>query len=75
MAYTTDDLAQIRKAILDLASGLRVARVTKDGRTIEYSGSADLDKLREVERQIISYLDTGKARRTRTRYVTTSKGL
>ena len=75
MAYTADDLAQVRKAILDLASGLRVARVTKDGRTIEYSGSGDLDKLRQVERQILSYLDTNKSRRTRTRHVITSKGL
>lgn len=75
MAYTKEDLAQIRKAILDLASGLRVARVTKDGRTIEYSGSGDLDKLREVERQIMAHLDTSKARRTRTRPVITSKGL
>lgn len=75
MGYTEEDLQQIRRAILDLASGQRVARVTKDGRTIEYSGSADLTKLREVERQIMSYLASGSRRRSRTRYVKTSKGL
>ncbi|WP_413614761.1 gpW family protein [Halomonas cupida] len=75
MAYTAEDLAQIRKAILDLASGLRVARVTKDGRTIEYSGSDDLDKLQQLERQIVSSLDLKRSRRTRTRQVITSKGL
>lgn len=75
MAYTKEDLAQIRKAILDLASGLRVARVTKDGRTIEYSGNDDLDKLRQLERQILSSLDPKRSRRTRTRQVITSKGL
>jgi len=72
--YTEADLAQIRRAILDLASGKRVAKVTRGDRTIEYSGSGDLTKLRELERQIVRALAKGK-RRTRTRYTMTSKGL
>lgn len=74
--YTVEDLDQIRQAIIDLASGTRVARVTKDGRTIEYSGSGDLDKLREVRREILASLNTtDNKRRTRTRQAITSKGL
>ncbi|MDL4861439.1 gpW family head-tail joining protein [Halomonas elongata] len=74
MAYTEDDLAEVRRAILDLTTGKRVARITYNGRTVEYSGSGDLTKLREVERQIVAYLASNK-RRTRTRSVRTSKGL
>ena len=75
MAYTADDLAQVRKAIIDLASGQRVTMVVHNGRTVQYART-DIDKLRSIEREIAS--DLGRAagkRRSRTRYVTTSKGL
>ncbi|NIC05256.1 gpW family head-tail joining protein [Billgrantia bachuensis] len=72
MAYTADDLAQVRKAILDLASGARVTMVVKDGRTVQYA-QTDISKLRELERTITGSLKTG--RRSRTRYAVTSKGL
>lgn len=73
MAYTADDLAQVRKAILDLASGARVAMVVKDGRTVQYA-QADINKLRELERSIAGSLKA-TAGRSRTRYAVTSKGL
>lgn len=75
MAYTTDELAQVRRAIIDLSTGQQVTRITKDGRTVEFA-AADLDKLRSLEREIIaSLMPTKDRRRTRTRYVVTSKGL
>lgn len=75
MAYTTSELAQVRRAIIDLSTGQQVTRITKDGRTLEYA-TADLDKLRSLEREIVSsLLPTKERRRTRTRYVVTSKGL
>lgn len=73
MAYTSDDLAQVRQAILALAAGTRVARITFQGKTIEYSGSGDLDKLVKLEAQIAARLSAGKRRRTR--LTTTTKGL
>lgn len=72
MAYTSDDLAQVRQAILALAAGTRVARITYQGKTIEY-GSADMDKLVQLEAQIAARLSAGKRRRTR--LTTTTKGL
>lgn len=74
MAYTTDDLAQVRKAILELASGARVSMIVKDGRTVQYA-STDIDKLRALERTIAGEIKAGSGRRTRTRYTVTSKGL
>ncbi|MGB5856505.1 MAG: gpW family head-tail joining protein [Oceanisphaera sp.] len=75
MAYTKEDLAQVRQAILDLASGTRVARIIYEGKTIEYSGS-DLDKLVKLESQIATRVNATNARkRPRTRYVVTGKGL
>lgn len=75
MAYTASELAQVRRAIIDLSTGQQVTRITKDGRTVEFA-AADLDKLRSLEREIIaSLMPTKDRRRTRTRYVVTSKGL
>lgn len=76
MAYTKEHLAQVRQAILELASGTRVARIIYQGKTIEYSGSGDLDKLVKLESQIAARLHAAGARtRTRTRFVVTNKGL
>ncbi|WP_136247943.1 gpW family head-tail joining protein [Halomonas borealis] len=76
MAYTTAELAQVRQAILDLATGNRATMVTKDGRTVQYA-RADIDKLRDLERTIAAELQSqdGTRRRSRTRYAVTSKGL
>ena len=73
MAYTAEQLAQVRQAIVDLGTGARVTRITYNGRTIE-SGEVDLPKLRDLERTIASGLQTN-TRRTRTRYAVTDKGL
>lgn len=75
MAYTADDLARVRQAIVDLASGQRVTSVTHNGRTVQYA-SADINKLRALEREIVTALQSDAQRtRTRTRHVTTTKGL
>lgn len=77
MAYTSDDLRDVRRAIVDLSTGKQITRITKDGRSVEYA-SADLEKLRQLERHIadvVASANPGRHRRTRTRYVTTSKGL
>lgn len=75
MAYTTEDLTQVRRAIVDLASGQRVTRITKDGRTVEYQ-SGDLGDLQALERLIAEeLLAPNVRRRSRTRLVTTTKGL
>ncbi|MFI8748856.1 gpW family head-tail joining protein [Vreelandella lionensis] len=75
MAYTADNLAQVRQAILDLASGQRVTRITHNGRTVDY-GQADIDKLRSLERHIAADVSAqNRQRRSRTRQVITSKGL
>lgn len=77
MAYTADQLAQVRQAIIDLSTNKTVVRVTKDGRTVEFA-QADIDKLRDLERSIaadVAFSDSSRKRRTRTRQVITSKGL
>lgn len=73
MAYTAEQLAQVRQAIVDLGTGARVTRITHNGRTVEY-GEVDLPKLRDLERTIASGLQAN-TRRTRTRYAVTNKGL
>ncbi|MDR5867291.1 gpW family head-tail joining protein [Halomonas koreensis] len=75
MAYTADDLAQVKQAILDLAAGRRATMVTRDGRTVQYA-RADIAKLRDLERTISAQLNAASGgRRSRTRYAATSKGL
>lgn len=76
MAYTAEQLAQVRQAIIDLSTNKTVVRVTSNGRTVEYAQS-DLSKLQALERQIAADVAAASltTRRTRTRYVTTSKGL
>ncbi|TVU68070.1 phage tail protein [Cobetia crustatorum] len=79
MAYTADDLARVRQAVLDLATGQRVTSFrTANGKTLSYA-DADIDKLRELEQtiaaQVASASHIGRRLRSRTRYTTTSKGL
>lgn len=75
--YTAEQLAEIRQAIMNLATGARVASVTKNGRTVQYS-SVDLPELREIEREMaadVAFADPQRKRRSRTRMTMTSKGL
>ncbi len=79
MAYTAADLARVRQAVLDLATGQRVTSFrTANGKTLSYA-DADIDKLRELERTIsadvLAASRIGRRPRSRTRYTTTSKGL
>lgn len=74
MAYTSNDLEQVRKAIVDLATGQMVARVTKDGRTVEFRAT-QLAELKAMERDIVTELNPSLKQRSRTRRVITSKGL
>lgn len=76
MAYTKADLERVQQALLAFAAGERVASVTHNGRTVQYS-SADIASLRELAAEIENYLanqDAAKRRRSRTRYVSTGKG-
>lgn len=74
MAYTPEQLAEVRQAIVDLGLGKRVVSVTHNGRTVQFA-QTDIDKLRDLERTIAATLIPANKRRTRTRSVMTSKGL
>ena len=74
MAYTPEQLAEVRQAIVDLGLGKRVVSVTHNGRTVQFA-QTDIDKLRDLERTIAASLIPDSRRRTRTRSVMTSKGL
>lgn len=73
MAYTAEQLAQVRQAIIELSTGARVVSVTHNGRTVQY-GASKLADLRALERAMQDSLATD-GRRRRTRFATTSKGL
>lgn len=77
MSYTTDDLTAIRQAIVDLGKGKRVVQVkSANGKTLTYQ-AADLPSLERIEASIKTELaraGSTKAR-SRTRHITTSKGL
>ncbi|WP_311949258.1 gpW family head-tail joining protein [Halomonas piscis] len=74
MSYTKGQLAQLQQAIVDLSLGNRVAKITHNGRTVEYAAS-DMDELRALERSMAESLQPSGGRRTRTRMVVTNKGL
>ena len=75
MAYTPEQLAEVRQAIVDLGLGKRVVSVTHNGRTVQFA-QTDIDKLKALAREIAESLPTSALRRrTRTRRVMTSKGL
>jgi len=73
MAYTSDDLSEISRAIVDLGAGKRVVRVSKGDGMIEY-GQADLAALKMIEARIISSLNSLSGKKSCFR-VSTSKGL
>lgn len=58
MAYTSSDLTQINTAILDLATGKRVTKITfSNGETVEY-GAAGLDGLKQLKADIQSEISS-----------------
>lgn len=75
--YTETDLADVRQAIADLARGQRVTQIrAANGKTWQFQ-QATLRELRDIESLMQRSIDqaAGRARRTRTRAVITSKGL
>lgn len=74
MAYTPEQLAEVRQAIIALSTGQRVVSITKDGRKVDFA-QANLGDLRELERTMASNLAALTRRRSRTRLVMTGKGL
>jgi len=55
MAFSLQDLTQVETAIIRLASGSSVVRVTLGDKTIEYQ-SSDIDKLKNLRKEIQSEL-------------------
>ena len=52
MAYTTEDIAKIESAILDLATRARAVRVTQsDGKSVEWA-QADIAALKALKNEI-----------------------
>lgn len=73
MAYTQSDLDSVKTAILSLATGTRVVRVSVRNKTTEYS-QAQLNDLRTLRAEIAREIQAAAGRR---RFVLTktSKGL
>jgi hypothetical protein len=71
MPYSADDLASVERAIKDLATGARVVEVTHGGRRVTYQ-QADIEKLRELRREMQRESVSGRARHV---VVATSKDL
>lgn len=75
MANTPEQLAEVRQAIVDLATGKRVVSIQQNGRQVQFA-QADLPALQALEKQINErLLALSQRRRSRTRLVMTSKGL
>ncbi|WP_447556419.1 gpW family head-tail joining protein [Vreelandella sp. EE22] len=74
MAYTTEQLAEVRQAIVALSTGQRVVSITQNGRKVEFA-QANLGDLKAFEREMARSLLAGQRRRSRTRSVVTGKGL
>ena len=73
MAYTSSDLTNIETAILALATGTRLVRVTINGKTKEYA-QADLKQLEALRNTIKSEVNA-TALKPRFVLTRTSKGL
>ncbi|RUR51518.1 gpW family head-tail joining protein [Vreelandella populi] len=74
MAYTPEQLAEVRQAIVALSTGQRVVSITQNGRTVQFA-QANLGDLKALGREMAAVLQAGKRRRSRTRLVVTGKGL
>ena len=74
MAYTSDDLTAVQAAIMELAKGKRVVKITfSNGETVEYGATslAELELLRaEIQSDLAAAAGTRRFIRTMT-----SKGL
>lgn len=58
MAYTSSDLSEINTAIMDLAMGKRVTKITySSGETVEY-GPAGLGGLKQLKADILSEISS-----------------
>ncbi|WP_417788214.1 gpW family head-tail joining protein [Stutzerimonas xanthomarina] len=75
MAYTPEQLAEVRQAIIDLSTGKRVVSITQNGRTVQFdrTGLPDLQALESTIANSVA-AQVGR-RRSRTRLVMTNKGL
>lgn len=74
MAYTSTDLTQINAAILELATGKRVTKITfSNGETVEY-GAAGLDGLKQLRADIQSEINSTAGTKKYIRTIT-GKGL
>ena len=73
MSYTENDLESIKTAILALATGERVVKVSLGEKLIEY-GAAQLKDLRALRAEIESDLET-QSGKSRVFLTQTSKGL
>jgi hypothetical protein len=78
MAYTSTDLLNIDTAISRLIAGDRIVRVTRDGRTVEYS-QASLAELQAIRTTILNEINRAAQSTTvenpRTVTILTRKGL
>lgn len=75
MAYTTEQLAEVRQAIIDLSTGKRVVSISQNGRKVDFDRTG-LPELETLESRIAGQLAAQAGRRrSRTRLVMTSKGL
>ncbi len=72
MSFTTDNLTKIQDAMIALAAGERVVRITVKGKTMEY-GVADLPQLTALRDKIKS--EPNKNSRKRFTRIQTRKGL
>jgi hypothetical protein len=62
MAYTSQNLADVEAAIINLAAGRRVVSVTIEGKSIAY-GQAQLPELKQLKAEIVLELQTTTSRR------------
>ncbi len=62
MSFTTSDLQTVQQALIDLAAGKRVVRITVKGKTMEY-GNADISQLTTLRNEIKSELNKGSRKR------------
>lgn len=73
--YTAADLAEIRRALRELAMGERVTQITQNGRTVMFAQTS-MNQLERLERQVAAEVErTTNGPRSRTRQTITSKGL
>ncbi|RLB92234.1 MAG: hypothetical protein DRH26_06725 [Deltaproteobacteria bacterium] len=74
MIYTTADLTAVQAAIIELATGKRVTKITfSNGETVEY-GVASLQGLKQIRAEIQSELSGAESTKRYFRTMT-SKGL